>query len=340
MINFDKFKRAKKMKKVLVVASAGGHLTQAMCATSSCKNIVLVSNKINIKNKRIQKTYKILDTQYNPLVHILNVFYAIYVLLRERPKAVFSTGGPIVLPFALICKVLPIKFVFLDTLSRVVELSNSGKLINKYNLYDKMYSQWSEVAKPNKLEYIGKCFDILGENKIDDDQEYQHQTDRPMILVTIGTSDYLFPRALDFIASMELYNDVRVEWVIQAGDNNVAKKPANGSVVTLVERGEMEKLVSRASLVVSHCGIGSINQILMYKKHVIFIPRLKKFNEFSDDHQLQIANELKNGDFIVVDENSTMLTITYEDLISFKLLKKPIDITNYEMATRIAKDLG
>ena len=44
-------------KKVLVIASAGGHLTQALCATSTCSNIALVSNKKNISNeKKTSKT--------------------------------------------------------------------------------------------------------------------------------------------------------------------------------------------------------------------------------------------------------------------------------------------
>ena len=47
-------------KKVLVIASAGGHLTQAMCATSQCDEIVLVSNKVNIKKSNISKIYKII----------------------------------------------------------------------------------------------------------------------------------------------------------------------------------------------------------------------------------------------------------------------------------------
>ncbi|WBA81513.1 hypothetical protein [Endozoicomonas sp. GU-1] len=148
-------------RKILVIASAGGHLTQALCATALCDEIVLVTNKKNISNVRIRRIYKIFDTQKNPIIHFINIFFAIIVLLRERPKSVFSTGGPICLPFALLCKLFRIRFVYLDTLSRVVELSNSGKLIYRFKLYNCFICQWKDVAQQYEgIEYYGTTFDL------------------------------------------------------------------------------------------------------------------------------------------------------------------------------------
>ncbi|MGH1439814.1 MAG: glycosyltransferase [Cellvibrionaceae bacterium] len=327
-------------EKVLVVASAGGHLTQAMCATANCENIILVSNKINLSDARIKKAYKIMDTQHNAFIHIINLFFALYLLIKERPKAVFSTGGPIVLPFALLCKILPIKFVFLDTLSRVVELSNTGKLLKRYHLYNAFFSQWEAIAKSNNVDYIGKCFDILGEHKDVKEPEYITLTDSPLVLVTIGTNQYSFPRALRAISQMSLYSDERVQWLIQAGDNQVDILPANGRVVTLVNRDEMESYVRKASLVISHCGIGSINQMLSYKKKVIFIPRVARLSEFSDDHQLQIASQLNNPKFDVINPDEPLPDVSYEELSAEKLVKAPVNITNYTVANKIEEVLS
>ncbi len=320
--------------KVLVIASAGGHLTQAMCATSACENIALVSNKKNISNDKIKHIYKIWDTQHNMFIHFVNIFYAIYVLLRERPSVVFSTGGPIVLPFALLCKFLPIKFVYLDTLSRVVELSNTGKLVRKHNLFDHFFCQWKEIAAKNKVNYIGKCFDILCENT------YEVETIKPdacpVILVTIGTNQYDFNRLFEMLYELPLYNDERVKWVIQTGHNKLTKLPANGDVVEMVSRDEMESLVKQSSLVISHCGIGSINLMLSYQKHVVFVPRVAKYKEFSDDHQLQIANEISSNLFTVTLPDTPMPNITFEELAERELLTKPVDTTNYAMAKALS----
>ena len=319
--------------KVLVIASAGGHLTQAMCATSACENIALVSNKKNISNDKIKRIYKIWDTQHNPLIHFVNIFFAFYVLLRERPAVVFSTGGPIVLPFALLCKVLPIKFVYLDTLSRVVELSNTGKVIKKYNLFNAFYCQWKEIAEKNNAQFIGKCFDILCEN--DYDVNSKKVEGCPIILVTVGTNQYDFNRLFTLLSALPLYQDKRVKWVIQASHNKVEQLPANGEVVEMISRDEMESLVKQSSLVISHCGIGSINLMLSYQKKVIFVPRVAKYNEFSDDHQLQIANEISSDLFTVTLPDTPMPELTFEELAAREILIEPVDTTNYGMANNL-----
>ena len=317
-------------KKVLVIASAGGHLTQALCATSRCENLILISNKKNVSDAKIKKFYKIMDTQHNPIIHFLNIFFALFILVKERPSVIFSTGGPIVLPFALLSRLVRIKFVFLDTLSRVTELSNTGKLIKKYNLYDAFYSQWENMAKKNEVGYIGKCFDILGENHYAFVRKAKQPP--PLILVTVGTCQYNFDRLFNLIAKHPLYSDNRVEWIIQASHNKIATLPANGKILELVSRDEMEQLVKRSSLVISHCGIGSINLMLSYQKEVIFVPRVARLNEFSDDHQLQIANEISSKYFDVIAPDSDLPNITFDDLMKKQLLEEPVDITNHKMA--------
>ena len=147
---------------VLVIASSGGHLTQAICATSTVGNeLVLVSNKDMLNGRHFERVYIVRDTQNNPIIHMMNFFTAVRIHLKEKPIAAFSTGGPICLPFALLAKLTRTKFVFLDTMSRVTELSNSGKLIRKFGLYDSFICQWKNVAEQyNGIEYYGQAFDL------------------------------------------------------------------------------------------------------------------------------------------------------------------------------------
>ena len=84
-------------------------------------------------------------------------------MLKEKPQAMFSTGGPICLPFALLAKLTGTRFVYLDTMSRVTELSNSGKLIQKFGLFDSFLCQWQKTAEKYGAEYHGQAFD-LGDN--------------------------------------------------------------------------------------------------------------------------------------------------------------------------------
>jgi len=58
--------------------------------------------------------------------------------------------------------------------------------------------------------------------------------------------------------------DSRCEWFVQTGSCQVDKKPAVGVVDSLIPRADMEDLVRRSALVISHCGIGSLNLMLKY----------------------------------------------------------------------------
>ena len=150
--------------KVLTVVSPGGHLTQALCCMREVSEYHLVTTKRNVVTDDATSVTIIKGTQYNPLRHFTNVFKAYSIIKKIRPTSVFSTGGPICIPFAVVCKILKINFVYLDTLSRVIELSNTARFLNKYRLASKMMSQWEEVAKQYEgVEYYGKAFDICND---------------------------------------------------------------------------------------------------------------------------------------------------------------------------------
>ncbi|QFI37996.1 beta-1,4-galactosyltransferase [Moritella marina ATCC 15381] len=324
-------------KKVLLIASAGGHLTQALCACSHVDEIVLVTTKALVNDGKIKKIYTIWSTQKNAFIHFVNIFYALYVLVRERPHTVFTTGGPIVLPFALVCKFLPLRFVYLDTLSRVVELSNTGKLVHKYKLYDEFMSQWEAVASEYNVDYVGKTFDLEG--KVNQVLTPLSPPETPLVLVTMGTNSYPFPRLIAALEKMDIYHDPNVRWFIQKGGFEVTVKPANGEIVDMVGKGKMDELVKGSSLVISHCGVGSINQMLVYQKKVIFVPRLEQFGEFSDDHQLQIAKELSNPNMTVIYPDELLPVYSLADLIAIPRYDQAIDITNHAFSAVIDKKL-
>lgn len=114
--------------------------------------------------------------------------------------------------------------------------------------------------------------------------------------------------------------------------------PADGEMIESVSRTRMEDMVKQSDFVVSHCGIGSINMMLSYRKRVIFVPRVAAHSEFSDDHQLQIAVEINNPRMKVVMPDEDMPEITMDELRDEKL-EEPIDITNYAFSAHIKKCL-
>lgn len=155
---------------------------------------------------------------------------------------------------------------------------------------------------------------------------------KPLILVTMGTNDYPFTRLYDAIKKDPLYLDDRCEWFVQTGSCNATEKPACGLVESLIPRADMEQLIRRSALVISHCGVGSLNLMLKYRKRVIFVPRVAAHNEFSDDHQLQIAREIKNSSMQIVFPDDPFPRLDFKQISSDNVLSEPVDITNYELA--------
>jgi UDP-N-acetylglucosamine:LPS N-acetylglucosamine transferase len=150
------------LNNILVIASAGGHLTQALAATGMICNRIVATNKTGIAKLNIDE-HEVLtrDTTRNIWIHFLNFLTAINVFYLFKIDGVFCSGGPMALPFLLLAKLLRIKIYYLDTMSRMEDLSNTGKLVYKLKLYDKFVVQWPNLQKQyEKAECYGSIFNI------------------------------------------------------------------------------------------------------------------------------------------------------------------------------------
>jgi UDP-N-acetylglucosamine transferase subunit ALG13 len=148
----------------------------------------------------------------------------------------------------------------------------------------------------------------------------------------MGTNDYPFDRLYRYISEEPLYRDKRCEWFVQSGVVEITTPPACGEVAALVPRDKMEALVRQSALVISHCGIGSLNLMLKYRKRTIFVPRVSEHGEFSDDHQLQIAREINNPRINLVYPEDPFPPLDYQSLCAETESSTPVDITNYDLA--------
>ena len=161
--------------------------------------------------------------------------------------------------------------------------------------------------------------------------------DKPLILVTMGTNVYPFHRLAQCLRKQPLYESNDLEWFVQTGGFDIPP-PACGRVESMVSRDEIVSLVQRASLVISHCGIGSLYMMLRYRKQTLFVPRIARFGEFSDDHQLQIANEIHNPRMKVIFPDDPFPVLDHDEIRAYPIFKGAVDITNYALAD-IVKDV-
>ena len=117
-----------------------------------------------------------------------------------------------------------------------------------------------------------------------------------MIFVTVGTQKFQMDRllkAVDEIANSGTLNEC---FSIQTGHSTYTPKYSENTA--FLQKEEMEERVDQCSILLSHAGVGSILMGLKRGKKVIVIPRMQKFGEHVDDHQIEIASSFAKAGYV------------------------------------------
>lgn len=118
-----------------------------------------------------------------------------------------------------------------------------------------------------------------------------------MIFVTVGTSKQDFSRLIreiDKLIDEKVIND---EVVVQS--NLCMYKPKNFVINSQLSKREYQLYLKKCDLIITHGGVGSIMDGLKNNKKVIAFPRLAKYSEAVNDHQVEIINEFKKMNYIL-----------------------------------------
>ena len=118
-----------------------------------------------------------------------------------------------------------------------------------------------------------------------------------MILVLLGTQNNSFHRLLEEIQKNIDNENIQEEVVVQKGYTKFESKD-----MTIYDELPIEKfneLIEKADLVITHGGVGSIINSITRGKKVIAVPRIKKYNEHVNDHQLDIIQTFDEMGYII-----------------------------------------
>ena len=163
------------------------------------------------------------------------------------------------------------------------------------------------------------------------------------IYVTTGTNQYNFDRMLEQVKEcLAALGTENYAAHVQFGSSSKITIPSTTELAEFFSREKSERLYKESSLVFSHCGIGSIFNSLKYNTPTIIFTRLKKYDEFSDDHQLQISAELKTNPLIfIVDEYNDNLVADFLAFVARvqTVKKQEVDLINYDLANQIKSAL-
>lgn len=117
-----------------------------------------------------------------------------------------------------------------------------------------------------------------------------------MIFITLGSQRFQFNRLLIEIDKLIDEGKIIEEVFAQIGYSNY--EPKNYKFKKFLDRDEFSNIMNECKTVITHGGTGAIIGAVKREKKVIAIPRLAKFGEHVDDHQLQIVEEFDKLGFI------------------------------------------
>jgi len=106
---------------------------------------------------------------------------------------------------------------------------------------------------------------------------------RTKIFVTVG-STYPLDR---LIKESNKFDTKKFEIFAQIGES--AFEPKNIKWTKFLDYDKLQEKIKWADVIISHAGIGTIIDCLSQKKQLILFPRLKKYGEAVDDHQIEIC---------------------------------------------------
>lgn len=124
-----------------------------------------------------------------------------------------------------------------------------------------------------------------------------------MIYVAVGTQKFQFNRLLSKMDKLIADGLIDEEVFAQIGYSDY--KPQNYRFKDFLSKDEYDTWVKKCDLLITHGGVATIMEGLQYNKPVIVVPRLSKYDEHVDNHQIQIAEAFSSQNFVLMcDENA------------------------------------
>ena len=135
-----------------------------------------------------------------------------------------------------------------------------------------------------------------------------------MIFLTVGTQ---FPFDRLVIAVDSGFNKALFDEGIFAQIGKSSYRPRNFESVVSLEKKVFDKYLKEASCIISHAGMGTIMMALDYEKPLLVMPRLTKYGEVVNDHQVAIARKFSELGYILVAYETKELSGKIKELMRF-----------------------
>ena len=133
-----------------------------------------------------------------------------------------------------------------------------------------------------------------------------------MIFVTLGSQKFQFNRLLAKLDELIVNGTIQEEVFAQIGYSDY--KPLHFTYKEFLDREEFAATMTKCSTVITHGGTGAIIGAVKKGKKVIAVPRLSKYGEHVDDHQIQLLKQFDDMGIISACYEFEMLNKHYKNL--------------------------
>lgn len=139
-----------------------------------------------------------------------------------------------------------------------------------------------------------------------------------MIFVIVGgVVEFDFSRILKILDEIVGENIINSnEIVAQIGHSKYV--PTNYKNFRFVDGDEFQKYIDGSDLIITHGGVGTLISAMKKHKKIISFPRLAKYNEHLDDHQLEFTTILKNDGYIKMATDKMELIKVLNEIKNFE----------------------
>jgi len=120
------------------------------------------------------------------------------------------------------------------------------------------------------------------------------------IFVSVGTHKQQFDRLLKEIDNLIENGKIKENVFAQTGYSTY--KPKNYKYKKFLGLTEFDKKIKECELFITHGGEGNIGTALQYEKKMIVIARRKKYEEHTNDHQLELTDAIAKEKQAIITE--------------------------------------
>ena len=117
-----------------------------------------------------------------------------------------------------------------------------------------------------------------------------------MIFITLGSQKFQFNRLLQAVDELIEKGVITDEISAQIGYSDY--KPKHFEYKRFLDREEFAVQEGKCDILITHGGTGAIIGAVKEGKKVIAVPRLAKYGEHVDDHQIQLIEQFKGQNLI------------------------------------------